>query len=104
METIKTLTLSPEQVAQLAKLAKAYKEEQAKESVHKKNKEAIGKTIKEFFGEQFDGNITIETDDYTGTITYKYVISFVADKEKIIEQGLYNELYKPSQAHKLTVG
>ena len=103
METIKTLKLTKEQTEQLARLAKQYKEEQAKESVHKKNKEAIGKTIKAFLTDAFDGELTIETDDYTGTINYKYVISFVADKEKITDMGLYDELYKPSQSHKLTV-
>lgn len=104
METIKTIALTDEQVDKLAKLAKAYKEELTQETIHKKNKEAIGKTIKAFFGDAFDGDVTIKTEEYTGTITYKYIISFVADKEKIIEKGLYDELYKPSQAHKLTVG
>ena len=104
METIKTLTLTEKQVEQQAKLAKCYREEQKKESIHKKNKEAFGKEIKSFLGDNFDGEISLENETYTGTIRYKIEISFVANKEKIIEQGLYNELYKPSQSHKLTVG
>lgn len=104
METIKTLSLTPEQVKKLAVLARTYKEELTQETIHKKNKEAIGKTIKAFLTDAFDGELTIKTEEYTGTITYKYVISFVADKDKIIEKGLYDELYKPSQAHKLTIG
>ena len=104
METIKTLTLTPEQVENLAALASKYREEQKKESIHKKNKEAFGKAIKEFLGSNFDGELSIETEAYTGTIRYKIEVSFVANKELIIEKGLYDELYKPSQAHKLTVG
>lgn len=104
METIKTLTLSADQVDKLAVLASKYREEQKKESIHKKNKEAFGKAIKEFLGNNFDGELSLETETYTGTIRYKIEVSFVANKELIIEKGLYDELYKPSQAHKLTVG
>ena len=104
MELVKTLTLSPDQVKHLATLASKYREAQKKESIYKKNKEAYGKEIKAFLGDNFDGELSIETEEYTGTIRYKIEISFVADKEKIINEGLYDELYKPSQAHKLTVG
>lgn len=103
METVKTIVLTEEQTKQLATLCKQYREEQNKESVHKKNKESIGKTIKSFLGDSFDGGLTIETDEYSGTITYKYIISFTADKEKIQSLGLYDDLYKPQQCHKLTI-
>lgn len=104
METVKTKVLSEEEVEKLSKLCKGYREEQKKESIHKKNKEAYGKEIKSFLGDNFDGEISIETEEYTGTVRYKIEISFVANKELIISKGLYDELYKPSQSHKLTIG
>lgn len=89
---------------ELIKACKAYKENQQKESYHKKEKEKAGKIIKSILGDTFDDELYIESEDYTGNITYKITISFTADREKIEKAGLFDEYYKANQSHKLTVG
>lgn len=90
--------------SELIKACKAYKENQQKESYHKKEKEKQGKIIKSILGDKFDDELYIESDEYTGNITYKITISFTADREKIENKGLFDEFYKATQQHKLTVG
>lgn len=100
-ETEKTMTLDPERARQLAMLCKLYKQEQTEETVHKNNKNAVGQKIKEMLGDKFDGEIVLKTDDFTGKVVYKIVISFTADKEKIVKDGLFDEYYTASQSHPL---
>ena len=87
--------------SELVQACKSYKEAQAKESYYKKIKEAQGKVIKNILGNDFDGDLLINEKDFTGTVHYKIVISFTADKEKIEAMGLFDELYKASQSHPL---
>lgn len=89
---------------ELINACKAYKENQQKESFYKKEKEKQGNIIKSILGEKFDDELYIESEEYTGNITYKITISFTADREKIEKEGLFDEYYKANQSHKLTVG
>lgn len=88
---------------ELVKLCKSYKENQSKESFYKKCKESDGKKIKEILGNDFDGELLINTEEFTGKVSYKITISFIADRELIERKGLYDELYKPSQSHPLKI-
>ena len=74
-----------------------------KESLHKKEKEKIGKRIKEILGESFDDELPIESDKFNGKIRYKISIGFVANRDKIEKDGLFDEYYEPQQKHPLYV-
>lgn len=88
---------------ELIDLCIAYKEEQTKESIHKKAKEKIGKQIKEILGESFDDELPIESEKFNGKIRYKITIGFVANRQKIEEDGLFDDYYEPQQKHALYI-
>lgn len=88
---------------ELIDLCIAYKEEQTKESIHKKAKEKIAQQIKNILGDSFDDELPIESDKFNGKIRYKITIGFVANKKLIEEKGLFDELYEPQQKHALYV-